>query len=697
MKMVLLALLVSASCPAAVVTYDLVIAEQTLSPAGKAVQALTINGRLPGPTLRFREGDVAQIRVRNALSRGEVSTHWHGLLLPALEDGVPHINTPPIFPGQTRVFEFPLRQSGTYWYHSHTGFQEQRGVYGAIVIEPRQQQVVTDHEAVIVLSDWTNESPTSVMRTLMRGSDWYAIRKRNAQSLIGAWKAGRLKDYIKREKSRLPPMDVADVAYDAFLINGKPQINIPAQPGQTIRLRVINAAASSYFYLNSATGPLRIIAADGIAVRPIAQQRLLIGMAETYDLVLTVPSTGAWEFRATAQDGSGHASAFIGKGPQHPAPTTDRINAYSMNQALAAVLDQLDETGGLTDAEALASESARPLPPYKRLTATSPTTLPAGAPRRRLTLKLSGNMMRYLWTINGSTLTEDSTIPVQRGEVLQLELINNSMMHHPMHLHGHFFRLLMPDGPQPALAPLKHTVDVPPMSRRIIEFYANEEKDWAFHCHLLYHMHSGMMKVISYNDQGPDHRPVLDLKSENPTYLFVDGSLQSQMSMGWARLMNARNDLGLMWRAGWGMDQPMTMHHDADMMMHPHETMPDIEYEADLMWQRYLNPRWMTFAGYRMTNMMDDTQDTGIAGFMYQLPYRIDSQFTVETNGDMRFALAKIVQLTSRISVSGRVEYDTAQDWMWMTAANYTMTKQLSLTASYDSEYGIGAGLSFRF
>jgi FtsP/CotA-like multicopper oxidase with cupredoxin domain len=683
---------------AEVVEYTLDIRETTISPAGKPVKALTINGGLPGPVLRFKEGDTARIHVVNGLTHEEVSTHWHGLLVPNLEDGVPYLTTPPIFPGKSRTFEFPLKHAGTYWYHSHTGLQEQRGVYGSIVIEPKQgERIRADKEEVLLLSDWTNEDPQEVMRSLMRASDWYAIRKGTAQSIIGAARSGYLKDYFDRERSRLPPMDVSDVAYDAFLINGKSRSTIHAKPGERIRLRIINAAASTYFYLNSAAGPLSIVAADGVDVQPIKQNRLLIGMAETYDVLFTVPGTGAWEFRATAQDGSGKASVLIGAGEEQPASDIERLNPYSMNAALATVLDQLDETGQLSEKEALSSEKPRPLPPYKRLKAVKPTTLPKTAPVRRIQLKLNGDMMRYIWTMNGTTLTEDSTIPVKKGEVLQIEIRNDSMMHHPMHLHGHFFRLLMEDGPDPKYAPLKHTVDVPPMSKRVIEFYANEEKDWAFHCHLLYHMHAGMMKVVSYDDQGEDHKPSLDLKNENPFYFLLDGNVQSQMTMGYARLMNARDDFGVMWKAGWGQDE-------SDMAQSMHGGMgsgtgnaPEIEYEIDLLWMHYINPRWMTMAGFRFTNMMEDDENTAFAGASYRLPYMFDLTGTVESNGDLRFSLAKTFQITDRLSAFGRVEYDTAQDWMWMAGANFTVSKNIGVIASFDSDYGFGAGLSFRF
>ena len=200
-----------------VVEYDLEIAENAVSPAGKKVRGLTINGGIPGPTLRFREGDFARIRVRNALKNETTSTHWHGLLLPNVMDGVPHITTPPIQPGQTYTFQFELRHSGTYWYHSHTHLQEQSGVYGSIVVEPKGGEPVSaDREQVLVLSDWTNYNPDEVLRMLMRGSDYFGLMRRNAQSIYGAWKSGNLKDYFQREWDRMMPMDISDVGYHAF-------------------------------------------------------------------------------------------------------------------------------------------------------------------------------------------------------------------------------------------------------------------------------------------------------------------------------------------------------------------------------------------------------------------------------------------------------------------------------------------------
>lgn len=676
MKTLSLFLLTMIAVHAKPVEYDLTVAEEPWAPAGlKPIKALTVNGGLPGPTLRFRVGDTARITVHNKLAREETSVHWHGLLVPHAQDGVPHLNTPPIEPGTSHVFEFDLKHPGTYWYHSHTGLQEQRGVYGSIVVTPRNGEPVrADADHVLVLSDWTRENPYQVMRSLMTGTEWYAIRKGNAQSITGAAKEGALADYFQREKSRMAPMDVSDVAYDAFLINGQRQIELGGRPGQKLRLRVINAAASSYFYLGSSTGKMQIVAADGPAVSPVGMDRILIGMAETYDVIVTVPASGKWEFRATAQDGSGHASAYFGNGDLHPAQDPPKPNLYSMDDMLAGALEAMDSHGAM--------DHARPPAPYRMLRSPSSTSLPGNAPRRTLELRLTGDMERYVWAINGKTAREDSVIKVTRGEVLRLELVNDTMMHHPMHLHGHFFRVI--DGDDDHRAPLKHTVDVPPMGRRTLEFLANEYGDWLFHCHLLYHMHAGMTRAFSYDDQGDDHEPDLGEMAEDPLYLMASGNIQTHMSMGMVSLMNARNDFMATWDVG--------IHHEKSGGDHGHE----FEYEIDFLWRRYIDPNLGTHLGYRITNEMD-SEDRFIAGVEYRMPYLIWTSLTVDSEGDARIALSKDFQLTPRLSLITEGQYDTGTQWEWSAGLEYTLSKRFSLITEYHSEHGFGGGFGFRF
>ncbi len=666
-----------------VVEYDLHIAEQIVSPAGKPVRGLTINGGIPGPTLRFREGDFARIRVHNELKHETTSTHWHGVLLPNEMDGVPHVTTPPIQPGQTHTFEFELRHSGTYWYHSHTHLQEQSGVYGSIVVLPRAgEPVKADREQVLLLSDWTNTDPREVMRMLMRGSDYFGLMRRNAQSILGAAQRGKLKEYFRREWDRMMPMDLSDVGYHAFLINGQRSTQIAGQPGERVRLRLINASAATYFYLHSSAGPMTLVAADGPPVQPVKVNRFLMAIAETYDVIITIPASGQYELRATTQDGSGHASAFFGSGTPHPASDPPKPNLYEMDEMLTLALEEQE------DDPRASLNLPRPGSPYRVLRAPQDTSLPAKLPRRKITMHLTGDMNRYIWSFDGKTIAQEPYVMIKKGEIIELELVNDTMMHHPIHLHGHFFRLLMGQG---AHSPLKHTVDVPPMSKRTVEFEANERHDWMFHCHILYHMMAGMARVFRYEDeakpmpqqvahsqqQSLQHAAGLGEHGHDMAYAWGAASLQSHMSEGLITLMNPKNDGLLRWEVGWqGMD--------------------DAEYEVDALYQRYFNANFQAFVGARLTND-PDAEDRAIIGINYRLPLFVWANVSLDSEGDARLTLAKRFQLTPRLGVWGAVEYDTNTRWEWTAGADYTLTRTLSLTAQYHSQYGLGAGLLFRF
>ena len=659
----------SALHPAArVVEYKLTIAEQTMSPAGKPSPMLTINGASPGPVLRFREGDVARITVTNGLADETTSLHWHGLLVPNIEDGVPVVTTPIIAPGKSRTFEFLIRQHGTYWYHSHTGHQEQRGVYGAIVIEPKVPAARADHDQVMVLSDWTDELPSEVQRTLLRGSDWYAFRKGTAQSLFGAHQAGKLGEYLDREKALVPPMDLSDVAYDAFLINGQRTLRLPGKPGETIRVRLINAGAASYFYLDAATGPLRIVAADGQDVAPFGQKRLLIGPAETYDVLLTIPADGAWELRATAQDGSGAVSAWFGDGPKHDAKSPPKPDRYGMNAYLSSILDQLDPEPG-------APEPERPLSPYAKLRAAKPHAVAKS--HRALSLKLTGDMIRYEWTFDGLDPHEAEAIKVSEGETLRLRLVNNTMMHHPIHFHGHFFRLVDAADQEPATSPLKHTVDVPPMSVRTIEFTADEGRgDWLLHCHLLYHHVTGMVRTIRVT--GPDgaeppHPPGTHAMPN--TYAWGQASLTTAHFAGFATLQSGRDNWYLRWdegvRAGdW--------------------------HETEALYQRYVDTRLALMAGYR-SDTSPGGREAAFAGATFRLPYFLQLTLTQQAGGETRGELTKSLQLSDRFSLDLALRHGRKTGTFTSADLHYLLNKTFSLTAGYSSDFGAGLGILARF
>jgi FtsP/CotA-like multicopper oxidase with cupredoxin domain len=756
---------------AARVEYELVVAEGEVNVTGRPVSALTLNGGIPGPVLRFSEGDLARISVRNDLGE-ETSIHWHGLLVPPGMDGVPWVSFPPIAPGATFTYEFPIRQSGTYWYHSHSGLQEQRGVYGAVVITPAGGGAGVDRDEAVVLSDWTDEDPARVLHTLKRGGHWYATAKGSAQSLVGAAKIGMLGDFFATQLQRMPPMDIADVAYDRFLANGRPETTLPAEGLDVVRLRVVNGSATTYFHLEFAGGPVTIVAADGQQVEPVSERRLLIGVAETYDLVFMVPPDGRWELRATAHDGSAHASVWLGAGELHPAPAVPRPNIYramagpglaeifaltpggamgmpddkvrdgafdrpgmmhahggpgegvhaghgveagraghaghggdaagedqdgrdgpgaaATSPVAAAAASEAGHEGrrGERDFSLLGTDAAsapllaeeggaeRPWPPYGRLRSPRSTALPPGRPVREVRLTLDGDMERYVWFLNGRALWEDDTIPVRAGEAVRFIMINRTMMHHPMHLHGHFFRVVNGQGDR---APLKHTVDVAPMSTTVIEFAADELGDWLFHCHLLYHMESGMARVVRYEGYapGPELAGRGAMVHEDHWHGFATVDLLSSMTVGELRLADTRDELSLRWEAGWGGG--------------------DDAWETLAAYARAVNAFFSPFAGIEAAG--DEgaaTEARGVLGVRYLLPLVIEAAVRADTRGELRVTLEKELPLLPRLQARGEIEYDTGEGWEGKAGLSYALGRDLCLLAEWHSEFGWGAGMQLR-
>lgn len=750
------------SVNAKVVKYDLMIEQQEVYITGKPAQAMTINGSHPGPILRFKEGDLARISVHNKM-RVETSIHWHGVLVPPGMDGVPFVSFPPIKSGTTFTYEFPIRQSGTYWYHSHTGLQEQKGLYGAIVIEPRQSKHKADSDHVVLFSDWTDESTHEVLRTLKRGSDWYGIEKGSSQSIVGATRIGYLSSYVERELARMPEMDISDIAFDQFLANGEPEIAIAAKPGKMLRLRVIDGGAGTNFILEFAGGPMTIVAADGQEVEQIQKQRLFIAIAETYDVFIRVPPSGAYEFRATAQDGSGYASVWIGDGNRYPAPDVPKPNLYhnmgklnlkrvfsltpqgaigmpdrmvkdgkfdspgmmgmvtmpemknmahmaessmrsmgrvdsplkeadklakldTMSQASSRIGKKYGRDFRLLAADVSASEDLaidgldrrRPWPPYNELRSKQPTSFPKDKPVREIRLTLDGDMERYVWFLNNKPLSESDMISIKRGETVRFIMINRTMMHHPMHLHGHFFRVINDQGDY---APLKHTVDVTPMSTTVIEFNANEFGDWFFHCHLLYHLKGGMARVVHY--EGFNVNPQLGMIRPNlykdSWYSWGRSDLLSNMNEGLLMLSNTRNILTAEWEVGW-------------------QEVNNTEWEGIFSYDRYINRFFTFFAGADLLGFSDDIDESrGVFGFRYLLPLNIESRMWIDTDGGTRFNLGKSFKLTPRLALFGETQFDTHDKWEGRTRLSYLVNKHISVIGQWHSDYGFGGGLQIRF
>ncbi|HBJ83000.1 MAG TPA: copper oxidase [Verrucomicrobiales bacterium] len=719
------------------VNYDLTLSAITVNYGGKERPAMAINGSIPGPTLRFSEGDDAVVRVKNDLKE-DSSIHWHGILLPNDQDGVPHVNMAPITPGETREFRFRLRHGGTFWYHSHSGLQEQLGIYGSIVITPKGgERIKTDRDLVVVLSDWTNESPYDVLAQLRAGREWQQIKKGTAQSIVGAIQHDALPDMVKRSMKRMPPMDFSDVGYDAFLANGKPAAEFPAQPGETVRLRLINASAASYYHVEYAGGPMKIIAADGTDVQPVATGRFLFAIAETYDLLVKVPQRGgAWELRATAQDGTGHSSLFIGQGERHTAPDVPKPNVYksmagmgdmggmsgmsdkkgkdnmkgmdhsgmagmgegdmaapapAMDHSTMAGMKGMDHSTMPMPAEKQSSATMKAMPPmagmqgmddperpgspYEKLRALRSTVISDSRPLREYTFRLQGDMIRFVWTLDGKTFSEADLINVRRGEKVRFTFINDSMMHHPMHLHGHFFRLVTSAG---NLSPMKHTVDVPPMTSHTIEFAADEPGDWMMHCHVLYHLAIGMARVVHYEDAPPNPHLMTGamMTEHDPKLFFGEGILLSNMTEGTVSWENNRNGLMAHWQSRIGNGS-------------------DTDYELGIDYDRFINSNLSAFASYEWSNGINDNR--AMFGARYLLPFLIQSQASLDTDGDFRFTVSKVFPITARLSLFGRAQYDTKARWETAAGAEYFLHKNLSLVGQWHNQYGWGIGAALRF
>jgi FtsP/CotA-like multicopper oxidase with cupredoxin domain len=308
------------------VIYHLYISDTTVNYTGKTRPAQAINGTIPAPTLYFTEGDTAEIYVHNTMMM-EASIHWHGLILPNRYDGVSYLTTTPIKMGETHYYTFPVVQNGTYWYHSHTMTQQQSGLYGAIVIHKKNEPPVKEY--TLLLSDWTDENPEQVDRSLHNGTDWYGIRKGSTQSYLEAIKSGHFKTKLTNEWKRMTAMDVSDVYYDRFLSNGKPEMKAAGfKAGDKVKLRVINGSSSTYFWLNFAGGKLTVVANDGKEVAPVKVDRMIVGVSETYDVEVTIPDNKSYEFLATAEDRTKSTSLWIGDGSKVAAEPMPRLKYF---------------------------------------------------------------------------------------------------------------------------------------------------------------------------------------------------------------------------------------------------------------------------------------------------------------------------------------------------------------------------------
>ncbi|MEO6081456.1 MAG: copper resistance system multicopper oxidase [Steroidobacteraceae bacterium] len=522
----------------------LTIAHTSWPIGSHAGHVITVNGTIPGPLLRLREGQTARLAVTNNLDE-DTSIHWHGVLVPFQFDGVPGVSFPGIKPGETFIYEFPIKHHGTFWYHSHSGLQEQMGHYGPLILEPAGQDAVEyDREHVVVLADFSFMHPHAIMKRLKQQAGVFNFQKQTLAGLL-AGKDLPLKDRLMWAKMRMDPTDISDVTGAAYtyLINGHaPQDNWTAlfRAGERVRLRFINAASMTTFNVRIPGMAMTVVQADGEDVRPVEIEEFQIGVAETYDVIVR-PDDKAYAVVAEAVDRSGMGVATLAprEGMTATIPPLRKRPILTMKDMGM----DMGSMGG-TDAGAMAGmdhskmpsmnhgdmnmrdpknapqvqmgpgvQTISPMPKdrlgepgvglenvghkvlvYTDLAALRPNP-DTRAPARSMEIHLTGNMERFMWSFDGVKFSEvKAPLAFRVNERVRITLVNDTMMAHPIHLHGHFFELVTDN---PGHHPRKHTVNVAPGGKVTFDLTADAPGDWAFHCHLLYHMHAGMFQVVS--------------------------------------------------------------------------------------------------------------------------------------------------------------------------------------------------------
>ena len=500
---------------------------------GRTGHAITVNDTLPAPLLRLREGQNVRLSVTNTLDE-DTSIHWHGILLPFQMDGVPGVSFPGIRPSETFVYEFPVRQAGTFWYHSHSGLQEPVGHYGPIIIDPAAPDPVDyDREHVLVLSDWSFTHPHEIMMRLKQSPGYFNHQRTTLAGLFSGEDRISAADRRMWAAMRMDPRDILDVsgATYTYLINGHgPQENWTGlfRPGERVRLRIINASAMSILNVRIPGLPMIVVQADGENVRPVTVDEFQISIAETYDVIVQPTEDRAYTIVAEAIDRSGLGRATLAPrlGMSAVVPPLREVpnltirdmgmgeHAGMAGMAGMGAMNMRDPNVAPADMElGVGVQTISPIPQdrmgerptglenvdhrvlvYTDLIALAPNR-DTRAPSRTMEIHLTGNMERFMWGFDGRRFSElVEPIRFERNERVRVTLVNDTMMSHPIHLHGHFFELV---NGHPGHQPLKHTVNVAPGGKVTFDLTANAPGDWAFHCHLLLHMHAGMFNIVT--------------------------------------------------------------------------------------------------------------------------------------------------------------------------------------------------------
>lgn len=504
--------------------FDLYVSEKMITVNGKSSMATLINDSLPAPTLKMQEGDTVTIRVHNQLNES-TSIHWHGLLVPFEMDGVPGISFDGIPAGSTFTYKFKLIQSGTYWYHSHTGFQEQTGMRGAIVIEPKGRErhpIEEDH--VILLSDWTHRDPHNLVKLLKQRADFDNYHLPDFKKLLSDIAATDLKAAFDKRKMwnqmRMMPTDFTDLSGEktfTYLMNGKTTAANWTQlvkAGQPVKLRFINGSAQTIFDVRIPGLKMKVVATDGIDVSPVDIDDFRIGVAETYDVIVT-PTKDAHTIFAQNIDRSGYVATTLAtkKGARPAIPAMDKIEWLTMADMMGAMGSngynakhakteydfksdmRVDSPRmNLDDPGINLRNIDRKVLNYSQLRSVGDEIMAEQRkPTREIEIHLTGNMERYIWALDGVMFKDAAPVNIKPGERVRITLVNDTMMNHPMHLHGMWSDLRMPSG---EFQVRKHTIMVQP-AQKISFDVTGEAGRWAWHCHLLYHMEAGMFREVA--------------------------------------------------------------------------------------------------------------------------------------------------------------------------------------------------------
>ena len=716
-----------------VVRYDLYVRDTTVNFTGKAKKAIAVNGQIPMPTLTFTQGDTAEIHVYNELNES-TSLHWHGLILPNKEDGVPYLTQMPIAPHSTHVYRFAVAQHGTHWYHSHSGLQEQIGMYGSMILNKREddktfRKGIDDLPTIpVIISEWTDYNPNNVHRMLHNATDWFAIRKGATQSYAEAIRDGHFGTKVKNEFKRMLAMDVSDVYYDKFLLNGLAESQLSQfKSGDKVRLRISNGGASTYFWLNYGGGKFQVVASDGNDLEPVEVDRLIIAVSETYDIVITIPEKNkSFAFQATSEDRINKALLYLGEGDRQPMLPLGRLKYFegmkmmngmmkmngdlddmgmnmSLNQMDMNVVMYPEITGSSSSQKKTTSENqynSNELSDivtlnYSLIKSPYNTSLPKDAPVKELKFELSGNMNRYVWSMDNKVVSEADRILIKKGENVRMIIYNGSMMRHPMHLHGHDFRVLNGHGDH---APLKNIIDIMPMETDTLEFNANMEGDWFFHCHILYHMMSGMGRVFTYQNQVPN--PLIPnaalaqrkLNGEDQKFhVMAENDFATNGNDGMAMVQNTRWSIGSEWRLGYNDIHGYELEtHLGKYIGKMQWLMPFIGFD----WRyRKMGMGEMEKNLFGQGNTKDERRQFSI-GVAYILPMLVTFQTELYQDGNVRLQLMR-----EDIPVSKKIRGDFMfnSDKEFMVGLKYILNKNMGLRTHYDSDMGYGVGFYLNY